>query len=139
MSNQKSSGSLSKSYGNLTATSAASSSSIDEDKENFRLGASHSVDNLSEEAISVRERTKTFNRMASDVSLTGSSTKLSSIVKRRNSRAIEMGMMSRRGSAHSNRGGGEDDSLPDTSSITTLDPTIKSFMIQAAKGKALSR
>ena len=29
---------------------------------------------------------------------------------------------------------GEDDSLPDTSSITTLDPTIKAYMIQAAKG-----
>ena len=44
--------------------------------------------------------------MASDVSLTGSTSKLSSMaVKRRNSRAIEMGMMAaRRGSAHSTKG-----------------------------------
>ena len=132
LSNQKSAGSLSKSYGNLTATSSVNN--LDENKENYRLEASQSVDNLSEEVISVRERTKTFNRMASDVSLTGSTNKLASIVKRRNSRAIEMGMMSRRGSNHSTRGGGEEDSLPDTSSITTLDPTIKSFMIMAAKG-----
>jgi len=128
ISNQKSAGNLSKSYGNLTAPT-------DDDKENYRLEASQSVDNLSEEVISVRERTKTFNRMASDVSLTGSTSKLASIVKRRNSRAIEMSSMARRGSSHSmhsNRG--EDDSLPDTSSITTLDPTIKAYMIQAAKG-----
>eukprot|EP00088_Acartia_fossae_P069893 TRINITY_DN9223_c0_g1_i4.p1 TRINITY_DN9223_c0_g1~~TRINITY_DN9223_c0_g1_i4.p1 ORF type:complete len:401 (-),score=122.17 TRINITY_DN9223_c0_g1_i4:268-1413(-) len=127
-------------------SSAASVKSVndgaEDNKENFglRLEASQSVDNLAaaDEVISVRERTKTFNRMASDVSLTGSTSKLSSMaVKRRNSRAIEMGMMAaRRGSAHSTKGlgGGEDDSLPDTSSITTLDPTIKSYMIQAAKG-----
>ena len=137
LSNQKSAGSLSKSYGNLTATSS-SVNNLDEDKENYRLEASQSVDNLSEEVISVRERTKTFNRMASDVSLTGSTNKLATIIKRRNSRAIEMGMMSRRGSSHSTRGGGEEDSLPDTSSITTLDPTIKSFMIMAAKGSFFS-
>ena len=113
--------SLSKSYGNLT---------IDDNKEN-RLGGSVSVDNLTKEneSISVRERTKTFNRMASDTeisSMSGSTLKLS-MVKRRNSRAVDMG--SRRGSAVS-----RDDDSQDTASITTLDPSIKSWMIQVSKG-----
>ena len=117
------SASLSKSYGNLT---------VDENKENMRMEGSQSVDNLTkeQEQISVRERTKTFNRMASETEISGisgSTTRLSS-VKRRNSRAVDIG--SRRSSAVS-----RDDESHDSASITTLDPTIKSWMVQVSKGK----
>ena len=126
--------SLSKSYGNLN---------LEDNKEN-RLaeaaGGSLSVDNLTtdtaeEEGISVRERTKTFNRMASETEISaaaagvGGAVLKASIVKRRNSRAVDFG--SRRGSSIST---GRDDDSQDTASITTLDPTIKSWMIQVSKG-----
>ena len=113
--------SLSKSYGNL---------SVDENKEN-RLEGSQSVDNLAQgaaEKISVRERTKTFNRMASETdmaALTGSTSKLT-MVKRRNSRAVEIG---------GNRRASRDDDNQDAASITTLDPSIKSWMVQISKGQ----
>jgi len=125
--------SLSKSYGNLTDA---------EDKENSlpnKLENSVSLDQLdkeNEQTISVRERTKTFNRMASETEIPNLSVsslnlnKLPSAVKRRNSRAIDA--ISRRGSANRLFG----DSLEDTdsSSITTLDPTLKKWMVAAAKG-----
>ena len=132
----------SKSFGNLTT--------VDENnKENLLRAsdASQSVDNLealaaakeADGTISVRERTKTFNRMASETevsSLSGSTLRLSS-VKRRNSRAVESGGGgSRRGSAFaSGAGGGRDDAEShDSASITTLDPAIKSWMVQISKG-----
>jgi len=120
--------SLSKSYGNLHTG---------EDKEN-RLSSmssrlnSVSLDQLDNEdnVISVKERTKTFNRMASetDVTATHGSTKSINIrsVKRRNSRAVEH-IGSRRGSCR-------DDESHDSSSITTIDPTVKSWMVHTAKG-----
>jgi len=124
--------SLSKSIGNLVLAA--------DTRETSRLEAAHSVDQLdqlskeAEHLISVRERTRTFNRMASETeiggsgSLSGSTTRLSSLVKRRNSRAIDFG--SRRGSAVSR----DDESNHDSASITTLDPTIKSWMVQASRG-----
>ena len=137
---------MSKSYGNLSMASAPHQR--DENKENNYRGmeSAHSVDNLLAGSvgasgggngnISVRERTRTFNRMASQTemlagasgSLAGSTTKLNAIVKRRNSRAVEFG--ARRGSTF-----GRDDDSHDSASITTLDPTIKSWMIQISKGR----
>jgi len=123
--------SLSKSFGNLT---------IDEDDKFSKLEGSLSLDNLdalpskeNEKSISVKERTKTFNRMASEteipsmMSSASSLTKLPSAVKRRNSRAIDFG--SRRGSNLRDH-----DDTTDSSSITTIDPTIKQWMVHTAKG-----
>eukprot|EP00092_Neocalanus_flemingeri_P004551 GFUD01004901.1.p1 GENE.GFUD01004901.1~~GFUD01004901.1.p1 ORF type:complete len:915 (-),score=199.65 GFUD01004901.1:565-3309(-) len=123
--------SLSKSFGNLT---------VEDDEEKFsKMESSISLDNLdtlpsteNEKSISVRERTKTFNRMASEteiptMSSASSLTKLPSAVKRRNSRAIDFG--SRRGSNLR-----DNDDTTDSSSITTIDPTIKQWMVHTAKG-----
>jgi hypothetical protein len=106
------------------------------------------------EKISVKERTKTFNRMASEtdvggssVSLGGSMSNLSqkfaaaaagqSAVKRRNSRAVDVMMGGvRRASASSvgRGGGGDDDATHDSASITTIDPVIKSWMVHVSRG-----
>merc|ERR550519_2262513 len=103
--------SLSKSYGNLHTG---------EDKENLVAASrlnSVSLDQLDDPGgISVKERTKTFNRMASqtDVNTSNGHLKFSSkSVKRRNSRAIDFS--SRRGSCR-------DDESHDSSSITTINP-----------------
>lgn len=115
--------SLSKSYGNLHTG---------EDKENLLSSRLNSVslDQLDNEdnVISVKERTKTFNRMASETDVTANGTKSLNIrsVKRRNSRAVDSS--SRRGS------GMRDDESHDSSSITTIDPTVKSWMVHTAKG-----
>jgi len=121
--------SLSKSFGNLT---------IEEDSFS-KMEGSVSLDNLdtlpnkeNEKSISVKERTKTFNRMASEteiptMSSASSLTKLPSAVKRRNSRAIDFG--SRRGSNLKDH-----DDTTDSASITTIDPTIKQWMVHTAKG-----
>jgi len=122
----------SKSYGNLSG----------EDKENRGiLATARSLDELDslpscaslqeEEAISVRERTKTFNRLASTASLTAEDTaaaaaRVPSAVKRRNSRAVDF--PSRRGSV---RQGGEGEE--DAASITTIDPHVKQWMVAVAK------
>jgi len=122
---------LSKSFGNLT---------IDMDR-GLSLEGSVSLDNLDtvpskdlEKSISVRERTKTFNRMASETEIStmssaSSLSKLPSAVKRRNSRAIDFG--NRRGS---NLSRDHDNDTTDSSSITTIDPTIKQWMVHTAKG-----
>jgi len=122
--------SLSKSFGNL---------SVDDDKFS-KMEGSVSLDNLdalpnkeTEKSISVKERTKTFNRMASEteipsMSSASSLSKLPSAVKRRNSRAIDFG--SRRGSNLRD----PDNDTTDSSSITTIDPTIKQWMVHTAKG-----
>jgi hypothetical protein len=146
---------MSKSYGNLSGSS--------NDKENYgaaKLEGSLSVDILEamakeNEKISVKERTKTFNRMASEtdvggstVSLGGSMSNLSqkfaaaaagqSAVKRRNSRAVDVMMGGvRRASASSSvgrGGGGDDDATHDSASITTIDPVIKSWMVHVSRG-----
>jgi hypothetical protein len=147
---------MSKSYGNLSGSS--------DDKENYgaaKLEGSLSVDILEamakeNEKISVKERTKTFNRMASEtdvggssVSLGGSMSNLSqkfaaaaagqSAVKRRNSRAVDVMMGGvRRASASSSvgrgGGGGDDDATHDSASITTIDPVIKSWMVHVSRG-----
>ena len=102
-----------------------------------------SLDNLDsvpgkedEKCVSVRERTKTFNRMASETDLppvsasasTTSLNKLPPAVKRRNSRAVEM-LGGRRASNRADH-----DDTTDSSSITTIDPTIKQWMVHASKG-----
>ena len=122
--------SLSKSFGNL---------SVEDDKFS-KIEGSVSLDNLdalpnkeNEKSISVKERTKTFNRMASEteiptMSSASSLSKLPSAVKRRNSRAIDFG--SRRGSNLRD----PDNDTTDSSSITTIDPTIKQWMVHTAKG-----
>jgi len=87
-----------------------------------------------DKVVSVRERTKTFNRMASDSELPNSppvpSTSLNRLplsVKRRNSRAVDSGMR-----RISNRN--DPDDTTDSSSITTIDPTIKQWMVMTSKG-----
>ena len=124
--------SLSKSIGNLTVSN-------NEKMEN-KVEGSVSLDNLDalpkedEKVVSVRERTKTFNRMASETELPNSppvpSTSLNRLplsVKRRNSRAVDSGMR-----RISNRN--DPDDTTDSSSITTIDPTIKQWMVQTSKG-----
>jgi len=123
--------SLSKSFGNLA---------IEDDDKFSGIEGSLSLDNLdalpskeNEKSISVKERTKTFNRMASEteipsLSSASSLSKLPSAVKRRNSRAIDFG--SRRGSNLRDH----DADTTDSSSITTIDPTIKQWMVHTAKG-----
>jgi hypothetical protein len=146
---------MSKSYGNLSGSS--------DDKENYgaaKLEGSLSVDILEamakeNEKISVKERTKTFNRMASETDVGGSSVSLGgsmsnlnqkfaaaaagqSAVKRRNSRAVDVMMGGvRRASASSSvgRGGGDDDATHDSASITTIDPVIKSWMVHVSRGE----
>ena len=127
--------SLSKSIGNL---------SLENSEKTNKIEGSVSLDNLDavpskedEKAVSVRERTKTFNRMASETELpavpaalpgSGSLAKLPPAVKRRNSRAVEM-MGGRRISNKSDH-----DDTADSSSITTIDPTIKQWMVHTSKG-----
>jgi len=122
---------LSKSFGNLV---------VHEEDKASRIEGSVSMDNLdslpnkeNEKSISVKERTKTFNRMASETEIpsitpASSLTKLPSAVKRRNSRAIDFG--SRRGSNLRDH----DNDTTDSSSITTIDPTIKQWMVHTARG-----
>jgi hypothetical protein len=157
---------MSKSSGNLT-----------DDKENFGgsgaasvhtklLEGSQSVDILEamakeNEKISVKERTKTFNRMASetDVGISGLGSAMSassmsalggslsnlnqkypgggqSAVKRRNSRAVDLMLGGVRRSSTSTSIGsrGDDDASHDSASITTIDPIIKSWMVLVSKG-----
>ena len=124
--------SLSKSIGNLTA---ANNDKVD------KLEGSVSVDNLDvlpskedEKVVSVRERTKTFNRMASETELPSSATSTTSLnrlplsVKRRNSRAVDTGGARRISSRN------DADDTTDSSSITTIDPTIKQWMVSTSKG-----
>jgi hypothetical protein len=148
---------MSKSYGNLSLGG-------DDNKENHgssaaaggttKLEASVSLDILEaiakeNEKISVKERTKTFNRMASETdvgssgSLGGSLSNLNqkfaatggqSAVKRRNSRAVDL-MMG--GVRRSSAARGDDEACHDSASITTIDPIIKSWMVHVSKGKAL--
>ena len=105
-----------------------------------KVEGSVSLDNLDalpkedDKVVSVRERTKTFNRMASDSELPNSppvpSTSLNRLplsVKRRNSRAVDSGMR-----RISNRN--DPDDTTDSSSITTIDPTIKQWMVMTSKG-----
>ena len=124
--------SLSKSIGNLAVTN--------NDKMD-KLEGSVSLDNLDalpskedDKAVSVRERTKTFNRMASETELPSSApvsatslNRLPLSVKRRNSRAVDSGMR-----RISNRN--DPDDTTDSSSITTIDPTIKQWMVLTSKG-----
>lgn len=104
-----------------------------DDKENYSSPPGSGDDQITElsnknEKISVKERTKTFNRMASEGELLSVPLKPvatnSVAVKRRNSRAVD-----RRGSSIA-RGERDDDS----SSISTLDQTAKQWMIRAAQG-----
>ena len=111
-----------------------------------------------DEKISVKERTKTFNRMASEVDVAGaaggvltspgvpsastsrksSSSSVTSAVKRRNSRATSEG---RRASQHSlthsrtnlSSSGGEHHS-DDSASINTIDQNSKLWMVRSASG-----
>ena len=123
---------MSKSIGNLTA---ANNEKVD------KLEGSVSVDNLDvlpskedEKVVSVRERTKTFNRMASETELPSSATSTTSLnrlplsVKRRNSRAVDTGGARRISSRN------DADDTTDSSSITTIDPTIKQWMVSTSKG-----
>jgi len=129
----------SKSYGNLTAeredevlTQAASLDQLQLDS----LPSSASLDDA--QAISVKERTKTFNRLASQTSVlceelppttAGSSMqRLPSAVKRRNSRAVDM--FTRRGSQTRQGGDGDED----CASITTIDPHVKQWMVAVSRG-----
>ena len=125
---------MSKSIGNLN---------LENNEKTLKMEGSVSLDNLDsvpskedEKCVSVRERTKTFNRMASETDLppasasasTSSLNKLPPAVKRRNSRAVEM----LGGRRVSNRA--EPDDTTDSSSITTIDPTIKQWMVNTSKG-----
>ena len=121
-------GSLSKSFGNLSLDAEENGAGL--------VGGAHSLESvLDEKGVSVRERTKTFNRLASETELPALSAasnlaKLPSAVKRRNSRAVELGLPGvRRASCVRDQ-----DDTTDSSSITTIDPTIKQWMVQAAKG-----
>jgi len=117
---------LSKSYGNLHHLEDEQ-----DNKENLAASRNNSVslDQLEpQDPISVKERTKTFNRLASETDLVtnnGFKHLSKSAVKRRNSRAVDF--TGRRGSCR-------DDESHDSSSITTIDPTIKSWMVHTAKG-----
>jgi len=127
----------SKSYGNLTVeredevlTQAVSLDQLDSLPSSTSLEDAH--------AISVKERTKTFNRLASQTSvlseelppasISASMQRLPSAVKRRNSRAVDM--FTRRGS--STRQGGDGDE--DCASITTIDPHVKQWMVAVSRG-----
>lgn len=86
--------SLSKSYGNLATSSSSSLADSGQSQSLDTLDHLPSHPSLEDaHAISVKERTKTFNRMAStdDVQgLTGpTANRLPSAIKRRNSRAVE--------------------------------------------------
>ena len=130
--------SLSKSIGNLT-----SSNNTNSDSKVEKIEGSQSLDNLDslpgkeDEKISVRERTKTFNRMASETELpnnppssSSAGSRLPPAVKRRNSRAVEPGLGGVR--RFSNRH--DHDDTTDSSSITTIDPTVKQWMVHTSKG-----
>ena len=155
---------MSKSYGNLSVGGG------DDNKENFgatvaaaKLEGSQSLDILEamakeNEKISVKERTKTFNRMASETdvggggglgasnpSLGGSLSNLNqrfaagqSAVKRRNSRAVDlmMGGVRRSSTTTSIGSRGDDEASHDSASINTIDPVLKSWMVLVSKGNA---
>lgn len=92
-----------------------------------------------QEKISVKERTKTFNRMASEIDLNGqaghypirksSSSSIGNAVKRRNSRATEQLSSRRSSSIH------RDDRSDDSASITTIDQNSKTWMVRSAQGE----
>ncbi|XP_059078905.1 ankyrin repeat domain-containing protein SOWAHA-like [Tigriopus californicus] len=92
-----------------------------------------------QEKISVKERTKTFNRMASEIDLNGqaghypirksSSSSIGNAVKRRNSRAAEQISSRRSSSTH------RDDRSDDSASITTIDQNSKTWMVRSAQGE----
>jgi len=91
-----------------------------------------------DEKISVKERTKTFNRMCSEVDLAGlkpqspqgatlnnNSSSHAAAVKRRNSRAENGG--------RSSKNVDDGDGSQDSSSISTLDTHVRQWMVRAAQ------
>lgn len=96
-----------------------------------------------DEKISVKERTKTFNRLCSEVDLaalkqaggtgsTGTGTDAASSVKRRNSTTTN-GHSRKSSSVQGRNGVGDGDESQDSSSISTLDTHVKAWMVKSAQ------
>jgi len=107
--------SMSSSVSMASSTNSSRKASMSEDKEN----------ELEKEKISVKERTKTFNRMASEVEVTKVKevTSIPDQKRRKNSNRNSSRAQSQ------NR----DDYDHDSSSISTLDQVVKQWMVAAAK------
>lgn len=131
--------SLSEDSSRKTSLSENSSrkASLSEDKENQE----QLLEKAKQEKISVKERTKTFNRMASEVEVTNllkvannvsnnhiSSSSISSNDKKRKNSRANRGSSSHRDDLDSH----------DSSSISTLDHVSKQWMVSAAKCDYLS-
>merc|ERR1719232_296135 len=84
---------------------------------------------LSKKKISVKERTKTFNRMASEVSI-------GNMLKQSGKENIDLSKK-RKNSSRASRGASshrDDVDSHDSSSISTLDQAVKQWMVASAKG-----
>merc|ERR1712051_229780 len=131
----------------MASTTSSRKASTCEDKENFSTLSDSTAsvassaallllqaEKAKQEKISVKERTKTFNRMASQVEVAaGQQGGIKDLQienkKRKNSSRAGRGTSSHRTES-------EVDSH-DSSSISTLDQAVKQWMVAAAKGKFL--
>jgi len=122
----------------MSSLASSRKASTSEDKENFDQIVALSgaalllqVEKAKQEKISVKERTKTFNRMASEGDVTG-------LVKP-GIKDLQIDNKKRKNSSRAGRGTSshrtesEVDSH-DSSSISTLDQAVKQWMVAAAKG-----
>jgi len=124
----------------MTSNNSSRKASICEDKENNGdLEASTmalQAEKAKQEKISVKERTKTFNRMASEVSITNS---ISNLMKQ-NIGHHDLSKK-RKSSSRASRGASshrDDVDSHDSSSISTLDQAVKQWMVASAKGDYLT-
>merc|ERR1712038_1033638 len=118
----------------MASGSSSRKASISEDKENTEVSlAAINFEKAKQEKISVKERTKTFNRMASEVEVTNLLKQSAGTAKdnthndskkRKNSSRTHRGSSSHRDDLDSH----------DSSSISTLDQAVKQWMVAAAKG-----
>lgn len=140
----------------MTSNNSSRKTSISEDKENAEFLM---AEKAKQEKISVKERTKTFNRMASEVEVTNllkqstgkkhthntifvQNSSLKSIISSGvNRESSHNESKKRKNSSRSGRGSShhrDDVDSHDSSSISTLDQAVKQWMVAAAKGDYLS-
>merc|ERR1719491_243183 len=127
----------------MASTTSSRKASTSEDKENYSTLSDSTAsvassaallllqaEKAKQEKISVKERTKTFNRMASQVEVAGQQGGIKDLQienkKRKNS--------SRAGRGTSSHPTESEVDSHDSSSISTLDQAVKQWMVSAAKG-----
>jgi hypothetical protein len=126
----------------LTSTNSSSrKASVSEDKENSLSSAEASssaylmAEKARQEKISVKERTKTFNRMVSEVELANNVLKTTA-ASNNNMMTTSAGESKKRKTSRPRGSSSQRDDLDshDSSSISTLDQTAKQWMVKAAQG-----